>query len=172
MKNLILIAVFAGLISHIYAQKSFYERVQEPDSIFSVYLEKDTLNAHSLFLVFENRSSDSIILVSDFKNFSAFEYTPGFLINFYFNQELGLPTWGELRPDYYRFSEGRSPAPPRSIIRFPIELPNIGKIRNDIEKGIIFEVFYRYFNITQRKAASFYVKTDYFKLDYLKIYED
>jgi len=171
MKKVILITAFALQISCAPAQKSFYERVQEPDSIFSVYLEEDTLNIYSVFLVFENKSQDSIMLTSNFENFFEFRYSPGILINFYFNHELGLPTWGDLRPDYYNFKDGWEPISPLSIIKFPISLPFVGRIRDDIEKGIDFEVFYRYYNITQKKASSFYIKTNYLNLNYLKRFE-
>jgi len=165
--------VFIGLVSNAYTQQSFYERVHESDSIFSVYLEEDTLSTiYSVFLVFENKSQDSIILVSNFENFmTKFSYSPGILINFYFNHELGLPNWGSLYPEYYKFSEGRTPVPPCSVIKFPISLPYIGRIRDDIEKGIDIEIFYRYFNMTQRQADSYYVKTNYLNLKYLKRFE-
>jgi hypothetical protein len=172
MKKLILVIVFAWLINHVYAQKSFYEQIQEPDSIFSIYLEEDTLHSRSIYLVFKNNSSDSIVLKSDFENFDTrFKSRPGFLICFYFNHELGLPNWGESRPDHFKFSNGVTQVSPRSKIRFQIELPYIGKIRDDIEKGIIFEVFYFYYNATQKKASSFYVTTNYLNLKYLKRFE-
>lgn len=174
MKKLILVTVlFVGLISPIFAQQSSYVRVHEPDSIFSVYLEEDTVSSYrSVYLVFKNNSSDSIILRSKFEHISDYVYhSPGILINFYINHLLGLPNWGDLRPDYFKFSEGQTHVPPKAIIRFPIELPYLGKIKNEVEKGIDFELFYRYYNVTQRKASSFHVKTNYLNLNYLKKYD-
>jgi len=174
MRKLIFITILMGQISIVFAQKSFYERVHESDSIFSIYLEEDTISSiYSVLLVFDNKSQDSIVLVSNFENFlTKFSYSPGILINFYVNHELGMPVWGSLYPQYYRFSEGRIPISPLSVTKFPISLPNIGKIRDDIEKGIDFEIFYRFYNVTQRKASSFYTKTNYLNLKYLKRFEE
>ncbi|GHT11871.1 hypothetical protein FACS189432_08020 [Bacteroidia bacterium] len=173
MKKLILVTVlFVGLINPIYAQKSFYEQVNEPDSIFSVYLEKDTISSYRrVYLVFKNNSSDSIVLKSNFEHFSSFRYSPGIYINFYINHLLGLPNWGDLRPDYFKFSEGQTHVPPKAIIRFPIELPYLGKVKNEVEKGIDFELFYFYYNVTQKQASCFRVKTNYLNLNYLKKYD-
>ena len=162
--------LFTVLIDPVKAQQCFYEKVRERDSIFSVYLEEDTLHDyHSVFLVFKNETSDSIVLASNFEYFiDRFYYIPGIYINFYINQELGLLNWGELRPEYFKFSNGKTHVPPRVIIRFPIALPHIGKIKDGVEKGLVFEIFYFYYNVTQKKANSFYVKTNYLNLKYLK----
>jgi hypothetical protein len=132
MKKTILIIVCVGIISHIFAQKSFYEQVKEPDSILSVYLEKDTSIVYSIdslrvcnkvYLVFENKSSDSIVLFSKFKHFSSvFQYVPGFFVDFYFNHRLVMPHWGEMRPDYFEFSNGKTPIPPYAKVKFGILL--------------------------------------------------
>jgi hypothetical protein len=161
------------LINPVKAQQPFYEKVREQDSIFSVYLEEDTLNDYySVFLVFKNKTSDSIVLTSKFEYFiDRLYYTPGIYINFYIKQELGLLNWGELRPEYFKFSNGKTHVPPRSIIRFPIVLPYIGKIKDEVEKGLVFEVFYFYYNVTQKRANSFYVKTNYLNLKYLKKFQ-
>jgi hypothetical protein len=154
-----------GVINHnIYAQ--------EQDTIFYVYLETDTVHYYSVYLVFENTSNDSILLISDFQNFfEEFKHGPGFRINFYFNCNQGLPNWGELPPHRYTYSNGKTYISPLSIVKFPVSLPYFGKLKEDIEYGLVFELNYRYINLTKREGKYFYhVETDYFKLDYLKIY--
>jgi hypothetical protein len=169
MKKLILITVlFMGIISYSYSQE------QEIDTIFSVRIETDTMDYYSVYLVFENISNDSILLISSFRNFLwEFRHGPGFRINFYFDHKLGLPNWGESPPNNYIYSNGETFFAPHSIVKIPINLPYFGKLKNNIEYGLVFELNYRYFNLTQGIGKYFYhIETDYFKLDYLKIYED
>ena len=176
MKKTILIIVFAGMICHILAQKSFYEQVKETDSILSIYLERDTNVVYraidslaiynNVFLVFENKSSDSIVLSSNFENFDGVcEYRSGILMHFYFNHKLGMLSWGELRPKFFNFSNGKTPIPPHSKVRFEIPLPSMVN-KKDKEEGIEFEIFYRYINKTKKNISFFKIKTAYLKLDY------
>ena len=48
----------------------------------------------------------------------------------------------------------------------------VGKIRDDVEKYIVFDVFYFYYNVNKNKASNFCVTTNRLNLKYLKRYEN
>ena len=149
--------------------QSYYDQIAQPDSVFSVYVEQDTTNYYSVYLVFENISNDSILLISNFRNFTEqIEPGPGFRIKFFLNHNQIMPNRGELPIDSYTYFEGRTHVAPFSIIKYPVALPYVGVLRNDVEYGLVFEVNYRYFNFDKREGGNYRVKTDYYKLDYLK----
>lgn len=171
MKKIIikLILLFMTTSQVVYAQ-SYYERIMEQDSIFSVYLEQDTTNYYSVYLVFENISNDSILLISSFRNFiEQIGVEPGFKMNFFLNQNPIIPNWGELPINYYTYLEGKTYIFPHSIKRFPVSLPYIGELNKNKEYGLIFDVNYRYFNFTKKEGKNYRVKTNYYKLSHLKI---
>jgi hypothetical protein len=175
MRKIILptIALFiVSICTNTFAQMADYQKkALEPDTIFSVYLEKDTANRfHSVFLVFENTSNDSILLFSRFKLFFDRFITGselGFMMNFYQNGQNVMPTWGQWPYEQYVFSDGKTRMPPHSIIRFRIGIPSIGIINADEEFLLNFMLNYMYFNLTKKEGRLVSMETNRLDLGYL-----
>ncbi|GHV64327.1 hypothetical protein FACS1894199_02310 [Bacteroidia bacterium] len=174
MKTLLMILLWGVISSNIYAQKSYYQRAQEPDSILTVYLEEDTIHSYpSAFLVFKNNSSDSIVLVSEFWHFLD-EFTPGgksgFMMDFHFNGHSETPNWGENPNVHYVFStgnyKGKSIVQPYSIVKYRIDVPIYGRKTNE-ECLVSFHLNYRYINLNKGGGRTVYIKTKDLNLEYL-----
>jgi hypothetical protein len=180
MKKIILLTAVLSITltcNDIFAQIADYQKqALEPDTIFSVYLEKDTVNSyHSVFLVFENISNDSILLFSRFKLFFDRFITGnglGFMMTFYRNGQEVMPSWGQWPDDQYVFSGGKTYMPSHSIIRFRICLPSIGKIDANEEFFLNFRLNYMYFNLTKKEGRVVSVETNCLNMDYLNRFHE
>ena len=153
--------------NQVHAQ-SYYDLIAQPDSVFSIYVEQDTTNYYSVYLVFENTTNDSILLTSNFRNFiDQIEPGPGLKINLFRNNNEIMPNREEFI-SHYTYFFGRTHIAPFSIVRYPVALPYIGILTEGVEYGLIFDVNYRYYNFDKKEGKTYRVRTDYYKLDYLK----
>jgi hypothetical protein len=185
MKKLVLITalLFTKLAcSDMFAQMSdadLQKEVLKPDTVFSVYLEEDTVyRFHSVFLVFENITGDSILLHSHFKLFREdvspawrWDSERGFKMNFYLDggNKAMMPNWGQWEDNFYKFSDdkndGRTLMPPHSIVRFRIPLPYPAGSSDKWE--LSFSINYLYVNLTKKNGRPVSMETNRLDLGYL-----
>ena len=182
MKRLVLITavlLFAkSFCGDLYAQMSEEEHLKsilEPDTVFVVYLEADTLpRGYTVFLVFENITGDSILLFSNFKLYR-YGFAPGwgrgFAMNFYLNggDKPLMPNWGQWDEEVFKFSDdkhdGKILMPPHSIIRFRIPLPSPAGSSKKWE--LSFSINYIYVNPTKKNGRFVSMETNRLDLGYL-----
>jgi hypothetical protein len=99
MKNkLFIVAIFLLMGSKSFAQID----------TLKVYLEKDQEHRTGVYLVFENNSNDTILLLALFQNFSfggEIPTTSGICIGYFSDDTPFTFNWGELPPLVFKFPE-------------------------------------------------------------------
>ena len=86
----------------------------------NVYLEKSQKHPYGVNLVFENNSSDTILLFTRFHNFSLgreMVQNTGIAIHYYYNDQLFSFNWGEMPPRFFSFSKGFTLINPKSSVK-------------------------------------------------------
>jgi hypothetical protein len=124
------------------------------DSEFLVSLEINSEN-DQVYIVFENTTTDSLIIFSTFERFDIEAVSSGFVLEFYNRQgELMLVEWGSYLSRVYEYENGRTSVGALQAVKFPIWLPYLG---SDV-KGfkIICRLRCRYLNFTKRKFEGFF----------------
>jgi hypothetical protein len=145
---------------------------QYSDSTISVYLRQNSERECYLDLVFENKSEDTVFLLSKFKNYYLeWATSPGIRINGYINHKLVGLTWGEQPIQYFIFSDGLSKIAPQSSIYFEFNLGQFFiKRKEGREFGIDFDINFIYYTLQKngdkvKESGNINMKTNYIKFD-------
>ncbi|MDR0763024.1 MAG: hypothetical protein LBF01_00820 [Bacteroidales bacterium] len=142
------------------------------DSIISVRLRQNPQKECYLDLVFENRSEDTVFLLSEFENFYLKRsHAPGIQINGYVDRKIGRLNWGELPKKRFIFSDGLSKIAPQSSIFFEFDLRMFCyKPKDDHEFGIDFDINFIYYTLQEdsnniKRSGDVRMKTNYVKFE-------
>jgi len=141
------------------------------DSIFLVKAKKIDTVDFKIKLIFENVSSDTILLFSNFKNYREnFSAAPGIRISFYRNHQFFFPQEGENPTKYYKIGDGRIKIHPKSKIEYEIDLNQyIWRPKENEEYGVSIDINYRYYVMSADKNKRVLYNSqkaiDYFKIN-------
>lgn len=161
------------LLSIIFFFLIYNVSATEPDSL-NVYLCK-TDSAYFVDLVFENISSDSLLIPAHFRNYYyGTGSSSGIMISTYNNKKLySVDVGGLTDSDIFIFAKNRFIfIPPHSMIKYNFDLYRyLSKPNPQNEYGVDFSVNYIYRNIKKVNEPSKKVsmKTNYIILDNWKI---